>query len=156
VFAAASGSGSRRRVYVADLAGGKPRPISPEGTDLRSGAGSISPDGRRIVGVRGGRYVTFSMEGGEEPRVLSGVSLESDRAVQWSADSRSHYLNRFGSRPLAVELVDVETGARRPWKQIALDSQSSFARVRLTPSGNAYVYAARLATSELYLVEGLR
>ena len=156
VFAAIRGPGARPTVYVADIAAGEPRPIAPEGTSLQPGASPISPDGRRVAGIRAGQFIIFSAEGGGEPRVIPGARPGVDRVIQWSADSRSLYVHRLGNRPVVVELLDPETGSRRPWKQISTDQAPAFQRIRMTPDGTAYVASSRLATSELYLVEGLR
>jgi hypothetical protein len=154
VFNASKGSDGRRRIYVADLAGGAPRPLGPEGARIPFGANPVSLDGTGLVVVRGGSFVVLRFDGGEL-RVVPGCSPASCRVIQWSADSRAVYMHRF-RRPLQVELMDVETGAVRLWKEIPVDSYSSFARIRITPAGDGYVYSSRLASSELYLVEGLR
>ena len=56
------------RCYVQDVAGGKPRPVTPEGTS----EGFVSPDGRLIlVKASGGALVLYPVDGGE-PRPVAG------------------------------------------------------------------------------------
>ena len=68
------------------------------------------------------------------------------------------YLHRRGRRaPFEVDLYDIETGARRPWKQILVDGipDANGSCVSL-PTAGCYVYSGTTVSSELYLVEGLR
>jgi eukaryotic-like serine/threonine-protein kinase len=144
------------QLYISDVAGGKPRPIGPPGIGLQPMTSAVSPDGRRVVGVRGGKLVVVSIDGAGEPRELPDLLSPRDRAPQWTADSRSVYVYDQSSRPLKVEICDVESGKKRPWKQIPLDESLFHVRLRLTPDGRSYAYGARSSFSELYLVEGLR
>ncbi|MFY9550522.1 MAG: hypothetical protein WAU32_05170, partial [Thermoanaerobaculia bacterium] len=156
VFAAASGADGPSRLYVADVGGGKPRPFTPEGVHLQPFASPVSPDGRRVVGVRKGQFLIYRIDGPGEPQVVAGFSPPLDRLVQWSSDSRSLFAYNQTTRPIQVDLIDVETGEKRPWRQIPVDETWRQVRVRVTPSGNAYVFGATSIISELYLVEGLR
>ena len=109
----------------------------------------------RPVGSLGGRY-DISIDGTGEPRELPDLLSPRDRTPQWTADSRSVCVYDQTSRPLKVEICDVETGKKLPWKQVPLDESLVQVRLRLTPDGRSYAYGARSAFSELYLVEGLR
>jgi hypothetical protein len=149
-------SGSPVRVYAAALTGGKPHAIGPPGLGFQLFTNPISPDGRRAVAVRSGKLVVLSLDGSGEPRELPGLTPPRDRAAQWTIDSRSLYVYDFVKRPLAVELYDVKTGNRRPWKTIPMDESLSQVRFRVTPDGRSYVYSGRTVFSELYLVDGLR
>jgi Tol biopolymer transport system component len=155
VFSAGADMGAPQ-LYVADVAGGKPRPIGTPGIGLQGMSSAVSPDGRRVVGVRKGKLVVISIDGAGEARELPNLLSPRDRVPQWTADSQSLYVYDQTRRPLKVEICDVETGKRRPWKEIPLDESLSQLRLRLTPDGRSYAYGARSAFSELYLVEGLR
>ncbi len=152
----ASAAGGPTRIYAAPIGGGKPRSIGPEGLGFQPMVSPVSPDGRRAVGVRAGKLVVFSLEGSGEPRELPGLSPPLERAVQWSTDSRLLYVYDMTSRPLRVDLYDVDTGRRRPWKQIPIDESLLQVRLRVSPDGRTYVYDGRSVFSELCLVEGLR
>ena len=152
----ASGPGASHGVHVADVSGGKPRTVGPPGCAIQNFTNPVSPDGRRAVAARAGKLIVLSLDGSEQPRELPGLSAPRDRAVQWTADSQSLYVNSLMGRPVAVDLYDVQTGKRSPWKQIPLEEPYYQVRVRVTPDGRAYVVGSRAVFSELYLVEGLR
>jgi eukaryotic-like serine/threonine-protein kinase len=152
----ARGPGASQGIYIADVAGGKPRSVGPPGSAFQQFASPVSPDGRRAVAMRKGKFTVFSLDGSEPPRELPDLSPPVDRAIQWTADSRSLYVHSVIGRPLAVELCDVQTGKRKLWKQLPLENPNFQLRVRVTPDGRAYVYGSRAVFSELYLVEGLR
>jgi eukaryotic-like serine/threonine-protein kinase len=144
------------RVYIADISGGSPTSVGPPGLSFQLFTNPVSPDGRRAVGVRDGKVVVFSLDGSSEPRELPGLVAGRDQVNQWSADSRSVYLYSVETRPLQVELFDVDTGKRRPWRQIPVESAAGGIRLRITPDGRFYAYRSQGTFSELYLVEGLR
>jgi hypothetical protein len=55
--------------------------------------------------------------------------------------------------------VDVVSGRRRLWKQLAppdLSGVYSINEVEMTPTGDAYFYSYRRFVSELYVATGLR
>ncbi len=152
----ASAVGQPNRIYVVDAAGGEPRPVGPPGVSFQLWLSPVSRDGRRAVGVRAGKLVVFSLDGSGEPRELPGLSSPQERPAQWSADSRSLYVYSRVNRGINVDLYDVETYERRPWKLIPIDEPLAGFSVRLTPDGQGYVYGAWGFSSALYLVEGLR
>jgi Tol biopolymer transport system component len=152
----ASGPGAPQGVYVADLAGGKPRRLGPPGSMLQAFASAVSPDGRRAVATREGKFIVLSLDDSEKTLELSGLSPRTQHAVQWTADSRSLYVLRVGTRPQSVDLYDVQTGKTALWKQLPVEDPYGQVRLRVTPDGRAYVLGLRAVFSELYLVEGLR
>jgi len=155
VFDAVSSDGSGR-LYVADLTGGKPQPLGKPGLGFQPFGTPVSQDGRRAVAIRGGNFVVLPLDGSGEPRELAGLVSPRDRVPQWSEDSRSLYVYSQGTRPLQVDLYDVEAGRRRPWRQISMEESAGQVRLRITPDGGAYAYRMQSVFSELYLVDGLR
>ncbi len=77
-------TGRAVRCYVQEIAGGKPRPVTPEGTSL----GFVSPDGGSIL-VRGttGTLEIYPSSGGAG-KAVPGTTGE-DVALRWGADGRS-------------------------------------------------------------------
>ena len=136
--------GTRRQGPTASTSptwpGGKPRAVGPPGAGFQGLVSPVSPDGRRAVAICRGKFVVFPLDGSGEPRELPGLVAPRDRAAQWSADSRSLYVYDISTRPLQVDLYDVETGKRRPWKQIPIDQSLALVRLRVTPDGRSYVY----------------
>jgi len=156
VFTGAQLPGGKSRIFVSDLSGANPRPLTPEGVRLPPWSDAISPDGRRVVGIRGDEAVIFPMDGAGTPLVVPGLSASANHVTQWTPDSRSLYVYDYRARPVRAEIVDPENGGRRLWKTFAIDASANFAFLRASPGGESYVYTVRLADSELYLVEGLR
>jgi len=145
------------RLYVQDLAGGKPRPITPEGV---SGFPSyvVAPDGKATaaIGPDGQGYL-YPVEGGE-PRPIPGLT-SAYAPIAWSADGRSLYISGGGERPAKVYLLDIATGQRRLWKQLMPSDTAGVDLIFpmwVTPDGRGYVYGYRRILSDLYLVEGLK
>src|SRR5262249_59644358 len=103
---------SRRRLYVTDVAGGKPRESGPEGAGIEEFSSPVSPDGRLVFGSRADKTVLFPLngEGIVAGELILVPGLEAvDVPIQWSVDGRSLYVFRRGS-PLRVFLVDWKTG----------------------------------------------
>jgi eukaryotic-like serine/threonine-protein kinase len=147
-------AGHRRRTYVVDLAGGPPRPLAPEGTTCDG----PSPDGREAACQDSSSSVSIYPLAGGEPRPVRGLEPGETPGV-WSADARSLVVARWEKTPLRIFLVDLATGARRPWREFqpadrtgVLDEVS----IVLTSDLRAYVYRYRRVLSDLYLVDGLR
>ena len=154
----ATGSGGSSRIYVMDSRDGKPRPIGPDRATLWTFASPVSPDGRYLLGRRPatngpGHAILIPLNGGGARDV---PGWESGWPVQWTADGRALYV--YVGRSQEVQLVDVETGKSKLWRQFppAAQSPELRRRFRITPDGKAYVYTTARVFSELYLVEGLR
>jgi Tol biopolymer transport system component len=155
VFSASKADGGSH-LYV-QAPDGKPRPIGPERARIAPAANPVSPDGKYVVALARGQVLLVPLGGTGEARAVPGLApQEGDRAVQWSSDSRALYVYRQGERPLRVWLVDIETGQRRPWKEIAVEDALGGVQLRVTPDGETWLHAGRRILSELYLVEGLR
>ncbi len=150
--------GHDRRNWILDSAGGAPRPFTPEGAQGNSVA---SPDGRSVAVYfdKEGHIYLCPLEGGER-RVVPGTE-RGERAFQWSDDGRFLYvLDPDGPLPRRVFKVEIATGARQLWKELApADSAGLYAifNVVITRDGRSYAYtASRASSSDLYLVEGLK
>jgi len=144
------------RFYVQDISGGKPKAISPEGVDAQNFA--ISPDGQMIVGIGPDQKGYLYPAAGGEPRPVSGME-PGDIPINWSQDARSIYLYRTGEVPAKAYRLELATGKKTVWKQIApLDPTgvSTIGPILMTPDGKTYVYGFHRTLGDLYLVEGLR
>jgi eukaryotic-like serine/threonine-protein kinase len=144
------------RFYTQDISGGKPQPISSEGVDAQNFA--ISPDGQTVAGIGPDQkgYI-FPLSGGD-PRVVKGMEA-GDVPINWSQDARSIYLYRTGEVPAKVYRLELATGKRTVWKEIApLDPTgvSTIGPILMTPDGKTYVYGFHRTLGDLYLVEGLK
>jgi Tol biopolymer transport system component/predicted Ser/Thr protein kinase len=144
------------RFYSQDIAGGKPKAISPEGVDAQNFA--ISPDGQMIAGIGPDQKGYLYPAAGGEPRPVSGME-PGDMPINWSQDARSLYLCRTGEVPAKVYRLELATGKKSVWKQIApLDPTgvSTIGPILMTPDGKTYVYGFHRTLGDLYLVEGLK
>jgi eukaryotic-like serine/threonine-protein kinase len=151
----ASAAGRLPRMWVQDVAGGRPRPITPEGAAGRDAV--ISPDGRYVVAFPAGapRALRYPVEGGE-PETIAGLE-DGEYPVQWTDDGALYV--RTGGMPVKVFRIDVATGARAAWKELAPADPAGVSwmlRLMLTRDGRSYAYGFHRALSELYLVEGLK
>jgi eukaryotic-like serine/threonine-protein kinase len=153
VFVAGNEPGKRTRLYVQDFPAGPPRAISEEGVSANFGSLTASPDGRWIAAMGPDEVVKLYPTDGGTPRVLSGAT-PGEMPVQWTSDGRQVYLFRLGELPSVVTLVNVETGARTPWRTLLPSDASgvlAIVRVRTTPDGSAYVYTFSRILSDLHL-----
>src|SRR5206468_11116832 len=62
------------RLWVRQVGGGEPRPISPEG--IRGGWLSISPDGSLVAAIDASRRMMLYPVAGGEPRPVPGIEPE--------------------------------------------------------------------------------
>ena len=143
------------RCYILDLAGGNPRPITPEGI-----AGQVvSPDGRYLLGANtASRAVSIYPTDGGQPRPIPG--LEPDLAlVRWSEDGMSLYGYRVGRVPTTVYRVDPITGKKAPLHQLLGEAPAGVVNVApLVMNGDAsrFVYSYYQVSSVLYVISGLK
>jgi Tol biopolymer transport system component len=151
-----SEKGKPSRFWIADPPSA-PRAASPEG--LLGSADLLSPDGRSVVCWSADTSVLaiLPIEGGPQ-RPLAGT--EYDDPVGWTSDNRSLYSRRSPGQGRRVYTLDVETLARKAWKDLTPPdpaSAPSLPQIAFAPDGSAYAYSfQRVLTSDLYVVEGLK
>jgi Tol biopolymer transport system component len=154
VLACGHEDGKGVRCYVQDIAGGKPRAVTPEGTSQ----GFVSPDGRLIlVKASGGALMLYPADGGEA-RPVVGATPE-DQVIRWSADGRALLVSRGGEVPARIERLEIATGRREPIRTLGPADLTGVLMVRpgaFTDDLKSYVYTCRRMASHLFLVEGAR
>jgi len=144
------------RLYIQDVAGGKPKPISPEGVDAQSFA--VSPDGQLVLGVGPDQKGYLFPANGGDARIVNGMRA-GDIPINWAQDGRAVYLYHSGDVPANVYRLELATGKKTVWKQIApLDPTgvSTIGPILMTLDGRTYVYGFHRTLGDLYLVEGLK
>jgi eukaryotic-like serine/threonine-protein kinase len=144
--------GKSTRFYVQEIAGGAARPVTPEGTH----DGWLSPDGKLVL-ARGpeGKYSTYPIAGGE-PQPVAGLT-ETDVLAQWSADGRSVLVYRRAEIPSRIERVDLVSGRRTLFKELAPVDRTGLLSVRelfITDDLRSYAYTAYYQVSSLFVSEG--
>jgi dipeptidyl aminopeptidase/acylaminoacyl peptidase len=152
VYAAVE-KGRPGRIFVQDLAGGPPRPISSEGVATD---GHATPDGKYVIGKSQDVFALYPIEGGD-PRPVKGLTA-NDMPLQFRVDGRL-WVRRLDSWPPDVDVVDLETGNRQLWKTVQpidFTGVDMMGRIVITPDGRSYCYDHVRFLSDLFVVEGIR
>jgi serine/threonine protein kinase/Tol biopolymer transport system component len=146
--------GRGKRLYVVDLAGGKPRPIGPEGAFFTDGAHGVSPDGK-YVAVFGPDETAhlFPVVGGADATAppIPGAA-KGEEVIRWCADGRSVFV--IGEN-WNIHRLDIRTRRRELWKSFS-NVNPSPNYVHPTPDGKWYVYGNYRTRSNLFLVDGVK
>ncbi|MFI4978447.1 MAG: protein kinase [Solirubrobacterales bacterium] len=158
ILYAASEPGHGVRLYVQDIDGGKPQPITPEGILTALPGFAVSPDGKFVAAVGPEQKgAIFPAEGGEA-RPLSGL-LPGEFPLRYSPDGRALYVWKRGDLPARISKIDLETGKRDVWKDLLPTDPAGVERISnvlVTPDAKGYAYCYARLLSDLFVVEGLK
>ncbi|HLN57908.1 MAG TPA: hypothetical protein VK416_05065, partial [Thermoanaerobaculia bacterium] len=143
ILIAAQEKGKPPRTYIQDLSGGPPRPFAEEGM----WATLVSPDGREIAGsTLEGLHLIYRAGGEGRARAIVGAD-PGDLLVQWSADGKSILVRGAETRPMTLYRIDLESGRRERWKELAPPDMAGFMEfepgpmgVHVTPDLRFYAY----------------
>jgi dipeptidyl aminopeptidase/acylaminoacyl peptidase len=142
------------RMYVKDIQGGTPRVLTPEGT-----AGTlITPDGKYLVAHDVNRQVWLYPIAGGDPQEINFTAGPNEFAVGFSGDGKGLLVEASGV-PMKISLVDLATGRRVPFKEIAPADPAgvqSIPNIRFSADGKAYAYSTLRVLSDLYVVDGMK
>jgi len=150
----ANEAGHDYRIYLQDVDGGTPKPLTPEGTKL----GLVFPDSKQVLGVDSQRKWWIYPVAGGEPRPVAGIQA-TERPIQWSSDGRSLYVAKFGPAPLKVYMIDLASQQSQLWKEFSPAGHPGLLNVGpiyITPDGRADAYSYSEDLSDLYLADGLK
>ena len=146
-----------RRCFLADLEGGVPRPVSPEGTGLGKALNCWpSPDGNGVTTREGDDKLVLYPVGSGEPRRVGGLEA-NDRMIDWSADSRWIYVYSLTRQwPIRVYRFDTETGRRELWKELVPSDTAGLDEpqgtvIRVTPDGKYDVFSVMRILGDLFV-----
>ncbi|HEY6146295.1 MAG TPA: protein kinase [Thermoanaerobaculia bacterium] len=146
------------RVYVQTLAGGKPRPITPEGVSVALPGFAVTSDGKWLAAIGAdGKGALFSVENGSA-RPLPGVAA-GEFPLRFSPDDKYVYLWKRGDIPARVTRLEVATGKRELWKDLMPVDPAGVERISnvlVSPDAKSYVYCYARLLSDLFVVEGLK
>ena len=146
--------GKGQRMYVQDLDGGAPRPVTPEGVSVR--ANTLTPDGKGIAARLKGQLTLFPLEGGE-PQPINGGDPQ-DAPMRWRDDGRVLFV-RQGRLPARIFALDVASGQRTPVRTVGPRDTvgvDGVADIRLSPDGKSYAYVYIRSLYSLYQVTSLK
>jgi serine/threonine protein kinase len=141
------------RTYLQDIRGGAPTPVTPEGIP----AARVSPDGKYVTAVAGGKLNLLPIAGGE-PKAAGAVQ-PGESVMRWSADGRSLFLRQIvGLTVVKINRLNLATGREEPWKELKPPDPVGVQiyDVAITPDGNAYAYSFQRDICTLYLAAGLK
>ena len=144
------------RLYLQDLAGGAPKPVSGEG--FRQFERTISADGKWVAATGPDQKNYLVPIAGGTPRLLSNL-MAGDQPSGWTADGSSLYVFTRGQIPARVYRLNVQSGEKTPWKELQPYETAGMyeaSRVLPTPDGKTYVASYRQQLSDLFLLDGLR
>ncbi len=148
--------GHKERIYVQNIEGGEPKPVSPEGVYLESPAANVvAPDGSHFYAyddVYG--YRIYSIDGGE-PREIKGME-SGDYSMAWSPDGLYLYVEK--GVPSRIFKLDPSTGRREFWKEFMVPDAVGVHGILpvFTPDRKAQAYSYTRTLSDLYVIEGLK
>ncbi|MGD0267993.1 MAG: protein kinase [Candidatus Sulfotelmatobacter sp.] len=144
--------GHADRMYLVDIEGGKPRPITPEGVTN----GLISPDGKFIVLPDAAGVGIYPTAGGA-PRLIP--NLESNFVpILWAEDNSAVYGYVRDQMLTKVYKVNLATGEKSLIQELKPETTVGVvyvAPVVMTRDGSRFAYSYYQVSSELYLISGL-
>jgi len=156
VLRSASKGSEQPRVWLYEVETGKSKPLTPEGVTNAV----LSSDGKFVVAncLDEGRCI-YKLPDGEVEKV-KGLT-DTDQVINAASDPQSFYVASTVRVGLvrAIEVVNIFTGERKPWKEITPPDVAGVVApitVRVTPDGSAYVYTYRRVLTDLYLAKGLK
>jgi len=144
------------RLYLQDTAGGKPKPITPEGVNGQTFI--ISLDGQLVAAIGPDERIYLYPIAGGDPQPVRGLA-PGDQPVSFSADGHSLQVYQPGELPAKIYKIDLATGQRAFFKQLMPSDPAgveTIGPILMTPDGKTTVYGYHRTLSDLYLVEGLQ
>jgi Tol biopolymer transport system component len=158
ILFAGSEHGHAMRDYIQDIAGGKPRPITPEGVVSVWKTHPISPDGASIIALDpDGKLYIYPTDGGER-RPVPGAAPD-EIPLRWGGDGHSLFVTQPGKIPAQVFRLDMTTMSRKLVAELSVPDRTGLTGIRfvqIAADGKSYAYAFCRFLTELYTIEGLK
>jgi hypothetical protein len=149
--------GHPSRLWQGDLAGGKPRPVGPEG--LEPARNLLSPDGR-VFALRcvdeSKSLCLYPVEGGDVRPIPGSVGVFP---LGWDTSGRYLFVREAGrTLPARVARLDLASGHRDPVVEILPADMVGVSGVQVTMArdGRSYAYWFARRLSDLFIVDGVR
>lgn len=157
ISGAEKGGGSR--LYLQDLQGGEPRPITDSGVRLIPGQPRlVSPDGRFVVAEGPDQKMALYPLGGGAPQAIPGITPEM-KPLGWTDRSGVLFVHPEAlSRLIPVSRLDVATGRTERVREFGPEDPIGSPLtmgLQLTPDGRRYAYLYFLSISELVMIDNV-
>jgi Tol biopolymer transport system component/tRNA A-37 threonylcarbamoyl transferase component Bud32 len=161
ILLAAQEPGHPSRLWIQDVEGGQPRPVTPEGVTrpYSYGVHAVSPDGSRFFALDAGGKLGIYPIGGGPMQPVPAFEPAVERPIRWSADGRFLFVRMQRPPALQVWRIDLTTGRKELWRDLTQADPAGvvgMVSLALSPDGRAYAYTPSRVLSALFLVEGLR
>jgi eukaryotic-like serine/threonine-protein kinase len=150
-----SDPGRSLRTYIMDAQGGTPRALTPEGVS----GWIVTNDGQSLLTYDRTHHITLYPIAGGDPRKLSFTTGPDEIPLRCLSDGKSLLLRTRGGIPVVITRVDMATGQRQVWKQIAPADPAGVQRIpdiKFSADGKAYAYSLGRSLSDLYVADGLK
>ncbi|MDQ2871353.1 MAG: hypothetical protein M3S32_11455, partial [Acidobacteriota bacterium] len=102
--------------------------------------------------------VSLYPTGGGEPKPIRGLAA-GEVPCSWDETGKSLFVYRPGEFPARVFRLEIETGARTPWRELMPADPAGVTFIRpphFTGDGGAYAYSFSRLLHTLYLAKDLR
>ena len=130
-------------------------------------ATTTSPDGRFVAAhTRGSdRFALYPVDDGE-PHPIPGLAI-GDMPLRFSTDGAALFVLEAPETPARLKVVrlDLATGRKSAWLDLRPSDAAAFIPYRqggmsrnidIASDGRSYLYSYSRASSDLYIVDGLR
>ncbi len=144
--------GEAEQLYIADVAGGAPTPITPPGILF----GVPSSDGQRVIIMDADlKWWVFPIDAPTQRVPVPGLTAD-DGVAGWSEDGRRVFCHRRTRVPSYIEAVDLATGKRDDVVKLEppMSATLYISVAAMTPDGLSYAYNTVTYLSRLYTLEG--
>jgi serine/threonine protein kinase len=150
-------AGHGSRVYVMNVDGGTPRPVTPEGFTVGRSSRSLSPDKSQLAVLSHEGISLVQVEGGQ-PKFVAG-SKPGDIPLRWTKDGQSLLIGIRSETESAVVRLNLQNGARTAWKTFSASDVAGLtgsSAPLLAADEEHYVFGYVRNLSDLFLVEQLQ
>jgi hypothetical protein len=139
------------RLYVRELEGDKPRPISAEGVTITGLA--VSRDGKLVAaGDSAGRTTLYPVAGGDP---IALPELDPSETPLGFADDGSLFVGPLRGLQVPVHRFDLRTRAKKPVTTLVADAPGALGIVRVvaTPDGSSFAFNYASVSANLYQLQ---
>lgn len=159
IFYPASEHGGPPRVWVQDISGGAPHPITPE----KVFAWKASPDGKWLLAGRRLSVNTLLdavLVSADNGTIAPIKGMRPDEAILgWTSEDEIYVRSIPDANRMMIHIdkLNPHTGARTVWRDLAMPPVGGVhpdAPI-ITPDGRSYAFDYRMNLSDLYIVSGV-